>query len=79
MTIEQTECVVKLKYHKPLAELNWLFEKHFKSPSEKSVKKVENWLKVHNDIPAYEIPNDIMKLINSFDVQVYGQIKKRFM
>jgi len=79
---EYKSTLVKKKYHKPLAELNWLFDKwsenFFTFKHQIYSDKIENWLKAHDDIPAYEIPHEMMKNINTFDMKKYGKIKLRF-
>ena len=75
----EIESVVKLKYHKPLAELNWVLTKALEtSTASKAGDKVENWFKSHNDIPVHEIPKDMMAMVNLFDIRKYGQTKLRF-
>lgn len=77
--MKSTTNIVKLKYHKSLSELNWLLEKALNTSTlSKHGDKVENWFKAHNDIPASEIPNEIMIMLNTFDARRYGKLKLRF-
>lgn len=72
--IDNTPITVSKKHVQPIRELNYLLEQVSATGKRKYIKKVENWMKSHDNVP---IPRFLMEKINLFDMTVYGGIKLR--